>query len=173
MRYLLLLVMMLTACAEVEKREPEAQAPVTADVADKKPESRPLKYLAGRKLAPIPTRPLNVQSRCAHRDAEGTLTKLDLLVKNAEVQTFRAEVHIPRRGHCRFNMQQFSQRQKLPQVLLAARDGSSCTVRMWEEPRKQGSRITIAFNSCPAACEGNTFEYLWPIMVDSRTGRCF
>jgi len=164
-------MLLLGGCAEVERREP-APPPVASPKAEPKIESQPLKYLTGRKFAPMPERPLTVRSRCAYRNPDGTRTQLDLLVKNAEVKTFSAEVTIPRRGTCRFNMKTLAQQEKLPQVKLAANDG--CTVRMWEEPQKRGgSRVTIAFNACPAACEGNTFDYLWPIMVDAKTGRCF
>jgi hypothetical protein len=31
----------------------------------------------------------------------------------------------------------------------------------------------VAFNSCPDFCDGQAFDYLWPILVETRTGRCF
>lgn len=167
----LLCILFLAACAEVEKREPVPEPPKIK--AEAKIESQPLKYLIGRKFTPQPTRPINVTSRCSHRDAVGTRTRLDLVVKNAEVKVFSAEVNIPKHGLCRFHFKQFEQRDKLPQVLLTAKDGSPCLVRMWEEAQKRGSRITIAFNGCSAACQGDTFDYLWPIIVDTKTGRCF
>ena len=163
----------LAGCAEVEKKEAPAETTPTAVAPKPKLESQPLKYLVGRKFAPQPTRPLNIRSRCTHRDAVGTRTRLDLLVKNAEVKTFSAEIAIAKHGTCRFSMKSLVQQEKLPQVRLNAKDGQTCTVRMWEEPYQRGSRITIAFNSCPAACDGDTFDYLWPILVDAKTGRCF
>ncbi len=162
-----LAALLLAACAEPERRVEETPPPPPA--AEQKLQSQPLKYMAGRTFKPQPTRPLNVRSRCTHRDAVGTRTRLDLLVKNAEVKTFALEVAIPKHGTCRFNLNGFAQREKLPQVLLAAKDGSACSVRMWE----QGSRVTIAFNSCPKACDGETFDYLWPVMVEAKSGRCF
>ena len=51
-----------------------------------------LKYLAKRKIQPQPTRPLNVKSRCSHRDAIGTTTKLDLLVKIGEPAVVGAQL---------------------------------------------------------------------------------
>lgn len=161
------LAALVTACAEPERRTEEPPPPAPAP--ERTIRSQPLKYLAGRNLKPQPTRPLNVRSRCTHRDAVGTKTRLDLLVKDAEVKTFAAEVSIPKRGVCRFDMKGFVQREKMPQVLLAAKDGSACAIRMWE----QGPRVTIAFNTCPAACEGEAFDYLWPIMVETKSGRCF
>ncbi len=131
-------------------------------------ESQPLRHLAGRNLKPMPTRPLNVKSKCAHRDAVGTQTRLNLLVKDAQVKTFSAQIAIPKRGVCRFDLKNFQQTATLPQALLKAKDGSGCSVRLWE----QGKEVTIAFNSCPKACEGEAFNYLWPILVDAKTGRC-
>ncbi len=164
------LLLFLGACAQVppEQASPEA-APEQPAPREERMESQPLKYLKGRNIKPQPTRPLNVQSRCTHRDAVGTRTSLNLLVKGADVKTFDARVDIPKRGTCRFNLKQFKQVATLPNVLLEAADGSGCTVRMWE----QGPRVTIAFNKCPASCEGQAFDYLWPIMVEAKTGRCF
>lgn len=164
----------LGACAEVERQPepspPEAvAAPEPVAAAEQRMESQPLKYLVGRRLSPQPTRPLNVKSKCSHRDAVGTQTNLNLLVRNAEVKTFAAKVSIPKRGTCRFDLKDFNQAEKLPQALLKARDGSDCLVRLWE----QGNRVTIAFNSCPRSCDGEAFSYLWPIMVEAKSGRCF
>lgn len=163
---------LLVACAEQPKApEPKPEpVPVPDTVAqpDEPIKSQPLKYLAGRHLKPMPTRPLNVKSSCTHRDTMGTQTRLNLLVKNAEIKTFKAQVSIPQRGTCRFDLKDFQQTATLPQALLKAKDGSECSVRMWE----QGKEVTIAFNSCPKACEGEAFNYLWPILVDAKSGRC-
>ena len=72
-------------------------------------------------------------------------------------------------GTCSFKLGDFEQVEKLPQALLKARNGSGCSIRMWE----QGPKVTIAFNSCPKSCEGDAFSYLWPIMVEAKSGRCF
>lgn len=166
-----LLLVWLAACAEL----PPEQAPVTESAVphptledEGRIRSQPLKYLAGRNLKPLPTRPLNVKSRCSHRDAAGTTTQLDLLVKEAVVRSFSAQVSMKGYGTCRFNLKDFNQTEKLPQALLKAKDGSGCSVRMWEE----GTRVTVAFNSCPKSCEGDAFSYLWPILVDAKSGRC-
>lgn len=167
-----LLLGLVAGCAEVEKRveEPQPSPPPAeeAPVAEQRIQSQPLKYLAGRNLKPIPTRPLNVKSKCSHRDAVGTQTNLSLLVKDAEVKAFAARVSIPKRGLCRFDLKDFRQTEKLPQALLKSKDGSDCSVRMWE----QGSQVTIAFNNCPRSCEGEAFSYLWPILVEAKSGRC-
>ncbi len=131
-------------------------------------ESQPLKYLANRNLKAMPVRALNVRTKCAFNDAVGTRGKLDLQVKNAEVQRFSAEVNISKRGICRFDIKNFRQTAMLPAVLLNDKE-SGCLVRMWEQDKS----VTVAFNGCEAQCSGESFSYLWPILVDTRNGRCF
>jgi len=167
----LLGALLLAACAEVEKKpdpapEKEAEAPAPETPKFK---NSTLKYLAGRNLKPQPTRPLNVKSKCSHRDAIGTATRLDLLVKEAEVKTFEAQVTMKGYGTCRFNLKEFEQVEKLPQSLLRHKTQSGCLVRMWE----QGPKVTVAFNNCAKSCEGQAFDYLWPIVVEAKSGRCY
>lgn len=131
-------------------------------------ESQPLKHLANRHLKAMPVRALNVLVKCGFRDAIGTRGKLDLLVKNAEVQRFTAEVDIAKHGICRFDMKNFRQTATLPAVVLNDTEGN-CLVRIWEQDKS----VTVAFNGCEARCSGESFSYLWPILVDTRNGRCF
>ena len=174
-QWAILLVLFAVGCAEVEKKPPEpavAAEPVKPEVlptAEPKFKNSTLKYLANRTLKPQPTRPLNVRSKCSHRDAIGTATQLDLLVKEAEVKTFTAQVAIKGYGTCNFNLGDFEQAEKMPQALLKHKREPDCLVRMWE----QGDKVTIAFNSCPKSCERDAFSYLWPIMVEAKSGRCF
>jgi len=174
-RLLLVVVLAAAGCAEVEKQpEPVAvEEPViekqAAEGKEPKFKNSTLKYLANRNIKPQPTRPLNVRSRCNHRDAIGTQTRLDLLVKEASVKTFVAEVSMKGHGSCRFDLNEFEQVEKMPQALLRHKKQSDCLVRMWE----QGPKVTIAFNSCPKSCDGQAFDYLWPIMVEAKNGRCF
>ncbi len=170
----LLPVLLVAGCAEVEKQpepvasvEPEKEvAPVSSEPKFK---NSTLKYLANRNLKPQPTRPLNVKSKCSHKDAIGTTTHLDLLVKESLIKSFSAQVTMKGYGACRFNLNDFEQVEKMPQPLLRHKKDSDCQVRMWE----QGAKMTIAFNSCPKACDGDAFSYLWPIMVEAKSGRCF
>jgi len=170
-----LLVLFAVGCAQVEKKSPEpavAAEPVKPEVlptTEPKFKNSTLKYLANRNLKPQPTRPLNVRSKCSHQDAIGTATRLDLLVKEAEVKTFTAQVAIKGYGTCNFNLGDFEQAEKMPQALLKHKREPDCLVRMWE----QGDKVTIAFNSCPKSCERDAFSYLWPIMVEAKSGRCF
>ncbi len=92
---------------------------------------------------------------------------MDLQVTKAEVKRFVAEVTIPKQGLCRFDMKHFNQTARMPNVVLTDRE-SACTVRMWEQEKG----VTVAFNSCQAKCSGDAFSYLWPILVDTRSGRC-
>ena len=52
-------------------------------------------------------------------------------------------------------------------ALLLAKDGSDCSVRMWEQDKK----VTVAFNGCQAQCSGEAVDYLWPIQLERRS--CF
>jgi hypothetical protein len=71
-------------------------------------------------------------------------------------------------GACRFNLRDFEQVEKMPQALLRHRLETGCTVRMWE----QGNKVTIAFDNCQKSCEGDAFSYLWPLIVEGKSGRC-
>jgi hypothetical protein len=177
-RWVVLIALVAAGCAEVEKvpepvpepvAPPVVPEPALPEIVQPKFKNSTLKYLANRQLKPQPTRPLNVRSKCSHRDAVGTATKLDLLVKEAVVKTFSAQVAIKGYGSCRFNLDDFDQAEKLPQALLRHKREPGCLVRMWE----QGDKVTIAFNSCPKSCEKDAFSYLWPIMVEAKSGRCY
>ncbi len=161
----LLIFLFVAGCAETGKA-PES-GPATAP-GEQKIESQPLKYLKNRNIKPQPTRPLTVRAKCAGKDGIGNLTHLDLQVKDAEVKSFAAQVSIKEHGTCRFDLQDFEQTEKMPQPLLMHKRESGCSVRMWE----QGPKVMIAFNSCQKSCAGDAFSYLWPIMVEAKSGRC-
>jgi hypothetical protein len=126
--------------------------------------------LAKRGIKPHEIGPINVKSQCSHVDETGTVTRLALLVDEGNVKNFEADVLIKGRGRCRFSLADFRQETRSPNALLRQSKHPDCTVRMWQE---QNEKITVAFSSCPRACEGNAFEYLWPILVETRTGQCF
>lgn len=150
-----------------EKTASPATAPREKSVVPEKIQSQPLKHLVGRKLKPMPDKELNVRTQCSFKDVAGGRGSMDLQVTKAEVKRFVAEVSIPKQGVCRFDMKHFEQTAKMPNVVLTDKD-SSCTVRMWEQEKG----VTVAFNSCQARCGGDAFSYLWPILVDTRNGRC-
>lgn len=167
------LALLLGACAAPEPLPEPPPAPVAAPEAAKPEhiESQPLKHLLNRKLKPMPDQALNIKTKCAFRDAIGTRGKMDLQVKNAEVQRFTAEVNIPRQGVCRFDMKNFQQTGTMPTVQLADA-ASGCSVRMWAQELGRDKSVTVAFTGCQTQCSGDSFSYLWPILVDTRNGRC-
>ncbi|RLJ68289.1 hypothetical protein DFR35_0847 [Sulfurisoma sediminicola] len=151
----------------------EPEQPRQAPRAEPRAEPRPLsertrRYLASRGHEVIEERPLNVRADCSFRDELGYAGRLDLEVRDADVRRFAARVDVPRRGSCRFDLADFRQATSLPTITLTGAQ-SRCTVRMWE----QGSKVTVAFSDCQAQCDGGTFDYLWPILVEAPSGRCF
>ncbi len=169
--FALVLSALLAACATEEPPREEAPPPPPPVAKPQRIESQPLKHLKGRDVQAlvksIHTRPLNVKTHCSFRDeVTGSRGRLDMQVAEAEVKRFAAEINIPKHGMCRFEMKDFAQSEKQPVKLLHA--SSNCSVRMWE----QGDRVTVAFNNCPAQCEGDAFDYVWPILVDRKGGRC-
>ncbi|MBL8405593.1 MAG: hypothetical protein JNL16_13695 [Dechloromonas sp.] len=172
----LAVVLLLASCATPP---PESEQQPAEPAASKPPSSRPARQpglsaeaqraLARRGIKQHDTSPVSVTSRCSHVDEIGTATKLNLQVDDGDVRDFQANVAIKGRGACRFALPDFRQETATPQVLLRHARDSKCTVRMW---REQGEKITIAFTGCHKSCEGKAFDYLWPILVESKTGQC-
>ena len=165
------LALLLGACATPEPVPEAAPDEPVAPASEPQPaariKSQPLKHLLGRNLKPMPDKALNVRTKCSFHDVAGGRGMMDLQVTKAEVKRFVAEVNIPKQGLCRFDMKGFQQTARLPNVVLTD-DTSGCVVRMWEQEKG----VTVAFNSCQSKCSGDAFSYLWPILVDSRNGRC-
>ena len=164
----LLSALLAAGCAETGRYTESAPGSASTATAEQKIESQPLKYLKNRTIKPQPTRPLNARAKCAGKDGIGNPTRLDLMVKEAEVKSFVAQVSMKEHGTCRFNLQDFEQTEKMPQPLLVHKRESGCSVRMWE----QGSKVMVGFSGCQKSCEGDAFSYLWPIMVEAKSGRC-
>ena len=112
-------------------------------------------------------RPINVKTECNFRDESGYNGALKLDVAEAKVKAFEAQVNIPKRGACRFDLKDFRQTKELPAIELSQPRGR-CIVRVWE----QGERVTVAFQQCEKMCSGNSYSYLWPILNDRRKGSC-
>lgn len=170
------LLTLLAGCAtqapEVAQKPAPAPAPAPAPKPDtRKQQTEPPREvysrLAGRTIKPIQVRPLNVKANCSFRDPDGYGGRLDLLVQESRVQRLQAAVEVPKRGSCAFDLKDFRQTASEPAVVLSA-SGSRCLVRLWE----QEGRVTVAFNGCHDRCDGGSFEYVWPILVDARSGRC-
>ena len=163
----LLLVLLLGACARPE-RAPEVAVPT--------PVARPPPVAAAavapalpkqKKPGPIATRPLNATIECSFRDETGYNGMMKLAVEEARVRSFEAAVNIPSHGTCRFDLKNFRQTRKLPNVELRHfRD--RCIVHMWE----QGEQVTVAFQQCQKMCTGKAWDHLWPVLIDRRDGSC-
>ena len=128
-----IVIAFLGACATPEP-EPPAPVPVV-EVKPPPPErikSQPLKHLVGRTLKPIPDKELEVRTRCGFRDVQGGHGSMDLQVTKGEVKRFVADVNIPKQGVCHFDMKNFQQTAKMPNVVLTDA-ASGCVVRMWEQ----------------------------------------
>ena len=166
----LVLAVLATACATPEPppkvvvAEP-APKPVAKPV--EHPPNAQLKHLANRKLEAIPDRPLNAKATCSFRDHLGYRGNLKLDVKEANVKHFAANVTIPKRGICKFDLAKFRQTEAHPTVVLTSL-ATPCKVNLWE----QATEVTVAFRDCRAECSGDSVDYLWPILVDNRKGRC-
>jgi len=170
---------LLAACATPEAPPPvvaeqpaPAAAPAPPPTAAPRKEKPPLrndtlKHLANRKLKPIETRPLDAKASCSFRDPNGYRGNLRLEVKQASVKRFQASVEVPKHGACRFDLKNFEQTETTPNVVLSAKSGG-CRVSLWE----QEHQVTVAFRDCKAECSGQSIDYLWPILVDNRKGRC-
>ncbi len=171
----LAVALLLVGCVTPPPESEQAPEPAVG----KPPSSRPARppglsaeaqrALARRGIKQHDTSPVSVTSRCSHVDEIGTATRLNLQVDDGDVRDFQASVAIKGRGTCRFALPDFRQESATPQVLLRHARNSACTVRMW---REQGEKITIAFTGCHKSCEGKAFDYLWPILVESKTGQC-
>lgn len=122
---------------------------------------------AARKQAAQPRHAINVQTSCIFRDETGYNGRLDLLVRDDDVRSLDAEVNVPKHGSCHFALKDFRQNGSRSSIELNAA-GSRCSVRLWE----QGARVSVAFSNCAVQCSGGAHEYLWPILVDTGSGRC-
>ena len=131
----LLLTLLAAGCAELGKQAESGPESGSTAIGEQKIESQPLKYLKNRNIKPQPTRPLNVRAKCSTRDAIGTVRRLDLLVKEASVQTFDAQVTMKEYGACRFNLRDFEQVEK---------SGKG----------RDGRPVKLAFFRLPAAANG-------------------
>lgn len=142
---------------------PEAAKPAAAPAAPTEVYSR----LAGRTIKPIAVKPITVKTSCSYKDPTGYGGKLKLAVTKSQVKDLQAEIKVPQHGSCSFAVKDFHQTAKEPSVTLAANKGA-CTIRIWE----QEGKITVAFNTCQDRCQGDSFDYVWPILVNAKTGKC-
>ncbi|MBI4984835.1 MAG: hypothetical protein HZC24_05695 [Rhodocyclales bacterium] len=174
-RHLLLLLLppLLAACTS-QVGAPVVRRDVGGSVETKSSAAQPVGVIAvppvgaagSGKPGPIPVRALNVATQCEFSDETGAHGRMALQIEAASVKRFTAEVNIPRRGVCNFDLARFRQTETMPTPVLVSND-TPCRVYVWE----QGSAVTVAFNSCEANCTADAYSYLWPILVDP-SGKC-
>ena len=165
----ILVLTLLAGCATKEPAVAPKPASVPAPEAKKPPAGEPEVYsrLAGRKIKPLPVKPITVKADCSFRDPTGYGGRLNLHVESSRVRQLQADLQVPKRGNCTFDLKDFRQTANEPAVTLAAASGR-CVVHLWE----QEGRITVAFNSCKDRCQGDSFDYVWPILVNPKSGSC-
>ncbi len=123
---------------------------------------------AGRPRRAMKARPITLAMRCAARDERRHTVQADVDVAAGKVRYLRARIAQPK-GACEFALPDFAQVKAMPSIELRARDGSGCTLRMWE----QGPQVVLAYNSCESYCQPRrTFSEMLPILFDRRVGRC-
>ncbi|WP_168734321.1 hypothetical protein [Pseudothauera nasutitermitis] len=149
--------LMLAACGTPRVAPPAPQVP--EEVLEHPSQAR-------ERLRPMPVRPLDVQAECRFTDAAGYKVDASVDIRQSDVRAFSARIDVPRRGACRFDLADFRQVRKAPNVELRAADG--CSVLVWE----QGDQVTVGFSRCASRCDRGTFDYVWPLLVDRPSGRC-
>lgn len=166
----LALPILLSACATDEavvdtpqKTSSSASGPI--QIGQISPQT--LRKLRGRKMQQIHDRKLNARAACTFKDVNGGKGHLDLQVEHAEVRRLHAEIEIPKHGLCRFDLPAFAQVSRYPNVELR-NPANDCRIRLWEQNRG----VTLAFHNCRAQCSGDAVDYLWPILINPRNGRC-
>ena len=122
----------------------------------------------GRPTRVMQARPITLAMRCAAMDERKHTVQADVEVAEGTVRYLRARLAQPR-GSCEFALPDFAQTKALPSIELRARDGSGCTLRMWE----QGPQVVLAYHACESYCQpGQAFGDMLPVLFDRRVGRC-
>jgi hypothetical protein len=119
-------------------------------------------------LAPIPDRPIHLDAACAQVEPDGFREEARLRVAHNRVEALSWQLWVGERGSCRFELAEFSQMRLRPSVELRARDGSGCTLMIWQDPNK----VTLAHAGCERRCTPGIYEDAWPVMFDPVSGRC-
>lgn len=118
--------------------------------------------------APIPDRPIELTGHCAQTEEDGFREDARLVVRGNRVEALSWELWVGRSGGCRFELDAFRQVRSRPSIELQARDGGSCRLMVWQEPR----RVTLAHHGCEARCSPGIYEQAWPVMFEPRSGGC-
>lgn len=118
--------------------------------------------------APIADRPISIEGACVQTEDDGFRENAHLSVRDNRVLALDWTLQVGRRGSCSFRQDDFRQTKNRPHIELVARDGGSCRLMIWQEPR----RITLAHAGCENRCTPGIYEDAWPVMFDPATGRC-
>lgn len=117
---------------------------------------------------PIPDRSISLVGHCAQIEDDGFREQAALRVHENVVESFDWRLWVGTEGSCGFAHADFRQTKLRPHIELAARDGSGCTLMVWQD----GTRITLAHAGCEARCTPGIYDRAWPVMFDPVTGRC-
>lgn len=161
--------LLAVGCAELEQYREEIE--LAREIL------RQIRGLEPAPPAPTPpvTRPeeaapgLSISASCVQRDETGYAENARVEVAGGQVRQFDARIDVPKRGSCRFQLAEFTQSKQTPFVELVARSKTACAIRMWQ----QAERVTITATDCEEKCARGTFEYIWPIQLNARTGGCY
>ena len=118
--------------------------------------------------APIPDRAIDLSGRCVQTEEDGFREQATLTVRDNRVDALSWQLWVGRRGSCRFELGDFRQVRSRPSIELAARDGGSCRLMVWQEPR----RVTLAHAGCENHCTPGVYDEAWPVMFEPGTGAC-
>jgi hypothetical protein len=121
-----------------------------------------------RPAPPIADRPIHLAGYCAQTEEDGFREQATLKVRDNVVQSLDWRLWVGSRGSCRFEQADFRQTRARPHIELAARDGSSCRLMVWQDPR----RITLAHAGCQQRCTPGIYEQAMPVMFDPASGGC-
>ncbi|WP_019450348.1 hypothetical protein [Cupriavidus sp. BIS7] len=117
---------------------------------------------------PIAARDIDIVGDCRRTEEDGFREDAQLRVSTNTVQQLQWKLWVGRRGSCSFNLADFHQVRKTPQIELRANDGSACELMVWQDPR----RVTLAHANCQAHCTPGIYEQAWPVMFEPGTGGC-
>jgi hypothetical protein len=121
-----------------------------------------------RPPTPIPDRAIDLAGRCAQTEEDGFREQATLTVRDNRVEALSWQLWVGRRGSCRFELSEFRQVRSRPSIELAARDGGSCRLMVWQDPR----RVTLAHAGCENRCTPGVYDEAWPVMFEPATGGC-
>ena len=103
----------LSGCSVVDTIRPGSREGGSIERPAGSPASSP-----GGRLKPMPLRTFSLSTQCRFKDETGNFGSATVDVVNSKVNAFKAELTMPKRGTCRFDLAQFRQTQALPSVEL-------------------------------------------------------